>query len=212
MSQQPVITWKKHHDQLYRSVPILGAFGLISGQHNSQASIREVQSDQLIERADCPNFKAARLWCEDKLKVRWASAQPLPPPAPPPPPDPLDDDWRFLESLKEKSVSPRLREIATALLTRVRSDFPGRLHYHQKAGRWVETPDNFWTLRVQSDDRTLRITLRADGQRLAVPRDIKLSADRPSYTAFKIWQMSQVSSAFILIRQAAHNRRDEYYS
>jgi hypothetical protein len=53
--------------------------------------------------------------------------------------------------------------------------------------------------------------MRADGKKLYVPADIKLSADRPSYTAFKIRRESQVSSAFLLIQQAANNRRDDYF-
>lgn len=35
------------------------------------------------------------------------------------------------------------------LLTRIRTEFPSVLRYHPKSKKFVESPDNFWVVRVQ---------------------------------------------------------------
>lgn len=135
----------------------------------------------------------------------------MPPPSTRKKPTPIThaSDHRFVEALQ--AGSSHLRDLALALLGRIRARFSGLLHYHKPSGRWVETPDNFWIVRLQEEDGTLRIIIRADARKLAVPSDITLTPDRPSYVAFKIRRMSQVSSAFSLIEQASHNRREDYW-
>lgn len=204
--EQPPIRWTRERPHTYRSTSIVGAFGRISGHGKAYASIHDELNGQVLAHFSCNSFRSARLWCEDQLQQRQSLPKPR---CHPQRFAPLADDWRFLQSLNGASL--QLKGLAIELLTRVRKEFRGQLQYHPQSERWVESPDNFWTLRVQSEDRTLRITIRANSQRLAIPSDIRLTADRPSYVTFKIQRLSQVSSAFLLIQQSAHNRRNEYF-
>lgn len=106
-------------------------------------------------------------------------------------------DQRFLGELPKV-----LRELGETFLKEVRKHFRGSLRYYDKSGKYVETPDNFWTVRIQPRDESLRITLRGRPESFRATK-LDLKADMTSYSAFKLASVSEISEAVSLIRQAA---------
>jgi hypothetical protein len=107
-------------------------------------------------------------------------------------------DSAFLQQL-----SPALRELGTAFLQSVRKHFPGSLAFHPRSQKFVESPDNFWTVRIQPRDRSLRITVRGRPEMFSTTTDVELKADMGSYSNFKIAAMNQIPAAIRIIREAA---------
>jgi len=106
-------------------------------------------------------------------------------------------DERFVQELPKV-----LRELGETLLREVRKHFRGSLRYYERSGKFVETPDNFWTVRIQPKDRSLRITLRGRPRSFRLGK-LDLKPDMASYSAFKVSSVSEISEAVSLIRQAA---------
>ena len=105
-------------------------------------------------------------------------------------------DDRFVQEL------PRvLRELGETLLREVRKHFRGSLRYYERSGKYVESPDNFWTVRIQPRDQSLRITLRGRPESFRVSK-LELKPDMGSYSAFKLSSVSGIPEAVSLIRQA----------
>jgi hypothetical protein len=101
------------------------------------------------------------------------------------------------------TVPPAMSAIAKKLVAGVRVHQNGRLELREPSGRWVDTPDNFWTIKVQPRVRTFRITLRGRPITFATTSRIKVSDDRPGYSTFVLATEEQVSDAIQLIREAA---------
>ena len=108
-----------------------------------------------------------------------------------------EGDQAFLNELPGE-----LRAIGSALLRSVRRHYPGALRLFPKSGRYVESPDNFWTVKIQPRDGSLRITVRGIPEDFKVPAGIDLKPDQRVYSNFKIWRHDQVEAALSIIRQA----------
>jgi hypothetical protein len=122
-----------------------------------------------------------------------------PSPLPPPVPAPIGNgDSLFLQHL-----SPELRELGVALLESVRKQFPGSLVFHPRSEKFVESPDNFWTVRIQRRDKSLRITVRGTPQGFSGTRLIELKPDMGTYSAFKVSALRQIPEALQIIREAS---------
>jgi hypothetical protein len=106
-------------------------------------------------------------------------------------------DAAFLDSLPKG-----LKSLGSALLERVRRESPGELRYHETSRRYVETPDNFWTVKVQPRDGSLRLTVRGDVSRFADITGLSISPDRNGYSGFKIANRSELGAAVAVIRRA----------
>jgi hypothetical protein len=107
------------------------------------------------------------------------------------------------------SLPPELKRLGEELLRAVRAEFPGELKYYRLGGRFVEKPDNFWTVKVQPRDRSLVVTVRGrpgsfDSLSL---RQLVLKRDMGSYSRFKIREESQLQEAMKVIREARRRRR-----
>lgn len=109
-------------------------------------------------------------------------------------------DERFLHALR---VLPRrVRRVGEELLNQIRSEFEGGLKYHPITGSYVQTPDKFWAVRIQPQDRSLRIVVRGEPDYFGPVTEIELRPDRASYSSFKIWKRSQLPAALAIIRMA----------
>jgi len=101
-----------------------------------------------------------------------------------------------------KELPAELREMGEFLLSGVRGFHPGELSYDPRGGRFAETPDAFWTVRIQASPMALRITVRGAPERFGkIPR-IELKNDKFGYSAFEVNQVSLVPIAVSVIRQA----------
>jgi hypothetical protein len=112
------------------------------------------------------------------------------------------DDGAFLEDLS--SLPSELATAGRALLEGMRKEFGG---YFQRTriGRYVNRPNNFWTVKIQPRDRSLRITVRGAPHRL--PRTtIPVQPDRNGYSTFKIDRPEQLDDALRLLQAAVGAR------
>jgi hypothetical protein len=99
-------------------------------------------------------------------------------------------DDRFLATLPDE-----LSGIGRTLLEGVRAESPGSLTYKEKSGKFVETPDNFWTVKIQPRDGSLRITLRGVPERHTATGSLQLVPDMGTYSSFKLSRAEDVEIA-----------------
>lgn len=128
---------------------------------------------------------------------------PLTYPGPPPKIDrpPIEEsdfsgDRQLLESLP-----PHLKELGIAILSAVRERHAGDLRFFQASGKYVETPDNFWTIRPQPRDRSFRITVRGRPDEFENGGQLDIRPDMGSYSSFKITAQSQIADALSVLNQ-----------
>jgi hypothetical protein len=106
-----------------------------------------------------------------------------------------DDDFR-------SQLPKEIHALGEGLLNEVRRRFGGRLLFYPLSGKYVESPDNFWTIKVQPRDKSLRITVRGRPEQFNVPDSIELKADMTGYSSFKVRTLDQLGAALSLITQA----------
>jgi hypothetical protein len=109
-------------------------------------------------------------------------------------------DSLFLKELGR--LEPEKIAIGKRLLTDIRKEFPGELIYHQKSGKFVESPDNFWVIRIQPRVQTLRITVYGKPYEYGETETINLKPDMGSYSSFILKNGNQIDEALEVIRKA----------
>lgn len=114
----------------------------------------------------------------------------------------LGGDSDFLSALPSN-----LRAFGAQLLTTVRANYPGALKYFPKSGKYVETPDNFWTVRIQTRDESFRITVRGRPDDFLPPGTIQLSRDMTGYSSFKLSAPSQLTDFVKILQQVPKKGR-----
>jgi hypothetical protein len=112
---------------------------------------------------------------------------------------PTGDD-KFLEEIRK--TSPKLLLIGEKLLFEVRRNNPLGELKSTESGKFVETPDNYWTVKIQPRNQSLRITVRGRPHEFDVEGDIDIKADRPGYSGFKINEENQLNSALLIMKRA----------
>jgi len=99
------------------------------------------------------------------------------------------------------ALSPGLKDFGTQLLREVRNHFPGTLRFFPKSGKFVETPDNFWTVRPQSRDGSFRITVRGRPESFESPKSLDLKPDMTGYSSFKVSRVGQIDELIRVLKQ-----------
>jgi len=102
-------------------------------------------------------------------------------------------------------LPPDIRSFGEVLLSSVRRHFKGELHYEPRTGKFDETPDIFWTVKIQPRNRSLKITIRGTPDTFKIPSTINLMRDKFGYSAFEISKKEQITGAVSLIKQASNN-------
>ncbi len=102
-------------------------------------------------------------------------------------------------------LPPDIRSFGEVLLSKIRRDFKGELHYEPRTGKFDETPDIFWTVKIQPRSRSLKITVRGTPDIFKTPSGINLLRDKFGYSVFEISKKEQIAGAVSLIKQAAKN-------
>ena len=98
-----------------------------------------------------------------------------------------------------------IRSFGEVLLSTVRRHFKGELHYEPRTGKFDETPDIFWTVKIQPHSHSLKITVRGMPDTFKIPSAINLLRDKFGYSAFDISKKEQIDGAVSLIKQASKN-------
>lgn len=105
-------------------------------------------------------------------------------------------DQKFLQSLPA-----HLKGFGTELLREVRAHFPGDLAFYPSSGKYVQAPDNFWTIRPQPRDGSFRITVRGKPEAFTATRTLELKPDMTGYSSFKVERPSQIEDLIRILRQ-----------
>jgi hypothetical protein len=105
-------------------------------------------------------------------------------------------DARFLQLLPSN-----LKDFGAELLREVRSQFPGDLAFYPASGKYVQAPDNFWTIRPQPRDGSFRITVRGKPDSFTITRSLELKPDMTGYSSFKVERTSQIEDLIRVLRQ-----------
>jgi len=98
-----------------------------------------------------------------------------------------------------------MRSLGEQLLSEVRKEFPGELCYEPRAAKFDETPEIFWTVKIQPQDKSLRITVRGTPESFKQTAGIRVELDKFGYSFFTLSQPEQVQGALSLIRQGRIN-------
>lgn len=109
-------------------------------------------------------------------------------------------DLRFIEALS--SLHEPLRKVGEQLLMDVRKEFSGELVFHEKSGKFVESPDNFWVVRIQPRAQSLRIIVYGSPRKHGAKSTIDLKKDMASYSSFVVTTPNQLREALDVIRRA----------
>lgn len=109
-------------------------------------------------------------------------------------------DLRFIKELG--SLTESLKKLGEQLLVEIRKEFSGELVYHEKSGKYVESPDNFWVVRIQPRAQSLRIIVYGSPRKHGAKSTIDLKDDMTGYSNFVIARQSQLRDAIDVIRKA----------
>jgi hypothetical protein len=98
-----------------------------------------------------------------------------------------------------------MREMGESLLSEVRRHFAGELAYEPRSAKFDETPEIFWTVKIQPQDGSLRVTVRGTPDMFEPVTGINLKKDKFGYSTFSINRIGQLSGAINLILQGHRN-------
>ena len=113
---------------------------------------------------------------------------------------------RDLQELNDDSLAAAGREI----IRRVRSEHPGFLDRRPRSGRHINRPENFFALKVQPRDGSLRFAVYGQPRRFEQDPELPLFADQQSYTGFKVISEAQVDAAVRVLLKAAELKRERF--
>jgi hypothetical protein len=115
------------------------------------------------------------------------------------------DDGKLLEEFSRMPTA--LHQLGVTIVKAVQDAHPGHFQL-TSSGRYIYRPNNFWTIKPQHRDGSLRITVYGTPERLSPSRGVELKADQNSYTTFKVSNPDQADSAIgVLMRSAALKAR-----
>lgn len=111
-----------------------------------------------------------------------------------------DDDLFSKEILK---LPQPLQDLGNELVGCIRKSFPG---YFLKSpnGRYVNQPDNFWTIKIQPNDQSLALTVRGKSFEFRSVGEIDVLDDRPGFSRFKLKEYRQLESAIKIISKSGN--------
>jgi hypothetical protein len=98
-----------------------------------------------------------------------------------------------------------MRALGETLLSEVRRVYSGELAYEPRFAKFDETPEIFWTVKIQPQEGSLRLTVRGTPDMFDSSSGIQLKLDKFGYSAFVINRTGQVPGAIGLIKQAHKN-------
>jgi len=109
------------------------------------------------------------------------------------------DHW-FLQRIE--GLQAQLREIGVLIYTGVRAVNPrGKLKCFTKSKRFVESPDNFWTICFQPRRSDFVITVRGKPEEFKT-ESVVVKPDRGTHSRFKVTKLEEVDEAVRLILSA----------
>ena len=116
-------------------------------------------------------------------------------------------DKKFLNNLPDY-----LYPLGSKFLKEIRNQYRGHLQYMPVSSKYVERPDNFWTVKIQPRDRSLRVTVRGRPESfpMGLRKNLDIKNDMGSYSNFKVMGQDQLKEAIEVIKIAAVTRKVRY--
>ena len=116
-------------------------------------------------------------------------------------------DKKFLNNLPDY-----LYPLGSKFLKEIRNQYRGHLQYMPVSSKYVERPDNFWTVKIQPRDRSLRVTVRGRPESfpMGLRKNLDIKNDMGSYSNFKVMGQDQLKEAIEVIKIAARTRKVRY--
>jgi hypothetical protein len=109
-------------------------------------------------------------------------------------------DMLFLQEID--TLPESIKELGKQLINGIRSLFPGELQFHPKSKKFVESPDNFWVVRIQPRDKSFRIVVYGSPEAHPKYTNISLANDMKSYSAFKLERQAQLLDTIAAIKES----------
>lgn len=111
-------------------------------------------------------------------------------------------DMAFLNS-----VPTSLRQIGEKFLRTMRREFPGQLEYREASGRWIETPDAWWTIKSQPYRQNFYISVRRPPEDYDPPAALTMKRERASWSRFYLGTEKQIADVMTVLRQASRYKK-----
>lgn len=102
----------------------------------------------------------------------------------------IGGDGLFLKSLPNGMLT-----LGRKLLCGVRNSFSGELKYFPKSNKFVETPKNFWSIKIQPRAKSFRITVKGDPGDFKNIKELKFKNDIRTFSSFILSDLEKVDSA-----------------
>ena len=111
-----------------------------------------------------------------------------------------EGDNQFINEL-----TAELKDLGQRLLSEIRTHYNGSL-VKANSNRYIESPDNFWTVKVQPRDKSLSITVRGEPDVFDDVSKIEIKRDRHGYSRFKISTENQLNEVVSVILQSLEKK------
>ncbi len=98
-----------------------------------------------------------------------------------------------------------MRGLGETLLSEIRRIMPGELNFEPRSAKFDETPEIFWTIKILTTKKALRLTVRGTPETFEQTSGIDLKLDKFGYSAFHITRVAQVPGTITLLKQARKN-------
>lgn len=113
-------------------------------------------------------------------------------------------DEKFIEILKSTALPLHL--LGKVFLRRLREQLKGELQYQPSSSTFVETPDDYWAIKIQPDGQSLIINVRGKQEDFITTDIIKPKSSSSGYSYFVINNPIQIDPAIEIIRQASQSK------
>jgi len=116
-------------------------------------------------------------------------------------------DKKFLNNLPDY-----LYPLGSKFLNGIRNQYRGHLEYKPISSKYVERPDNFWTVKIQPRDCSLRVTVRGRPESFPTRliKRLEIKNDMGSYSNFKVMSEDHLKEAIEVIKISARTRKVRY--
>lgn len=109
-------------------------------------------------------------------------------------------DRLFLQKLPKG-----IKVLGKNLLAGVRGNYDGELKYYPKSNKFVETPKNFWSVKIQPRAKSLRITVKGDTSDFSLYTDFNFKKDIRTFSSFILFKIIDVKKAVEIINLSHSN-------
>jgi len=120
-------------------------------------------------------------------------------------------DRRYIKELDK--LPDTQRRVGIELLRQIRAKYVGELKL-KESGRFVESPDNFWTIKIQPHRNNLCIIVYGcaeEHMKFKKYKSFELKNDRSPFSIFRIHELHQIPEAVEVVLEAKRLKDSKKY-